>query len=55
MLVIGADSGVGVCSIASALSEIGLKEQKERAIGTVRVTRSYHSNVEEGMLQLKVI
>ncbi|XP_062508720.1 uncharacterized protein LOC134184960 isoform X2 [Corticium candelabrum] len=49
-----ADSGVGVCSIASALSEIGLKEQKERAIGTVRVTRSYHSNVEEGMLQLKV-
>ena len=35
-------------------SGAGPEVQKEKAIGVVRVTRSYSSDVEEGMLQLRV-
>jgi hypothetical protein len=48
------DSGVGFYSSTSLFSGAGAEVQKEKAIGIVRVTRAYNSDVEEGMLQLRV-
>lgn len=53
-MVVGEDSGVGIYTSVSVFSGAGLEVQKEKAIGVVRVTRSYRSDVEEGMLHLRV-